>query len=459
MQQDELAQKLEESVEKSASFINQYTYDLLLEWGIPADWASLLNCFVLIFCSVFIVIFVHQIVTWMLRGLLYAFRNRLKTGFSTYLRENKFPSYVALIAPVSFIGVAIPIVFEQYPQWINPLMIVLKIYTIMMVVWILMSFIRSFGDLLRNESKYKHRPIQSYVQVVEIVIYLMGFLSLFPIFGQDPMAFFSYMGAISALLLIAFRETILGFMASIQVSTNDIVRIGDWIEMPKYGADGQVIGMSLTTIKVQNWDMTITMIPSFTLIQDSFKNWRGMREFGGRRIKRSLIIKQSSVRYIEDSEIENFMKIEGIREYIVKLKAEIDAHNQSLNLDREFLVNGRNMTNLGLFRQYANWYVKKHPGVAKDKIIMVRQMAPTPQGLPLEVYLFADTILWVEYESIASDIFDHLISAVPYFDLQIYEEFSDLSQEDMRNRLAISHLSAQGKINLPFTQDNTKEGN
>lgn len=441
MQPNEFSDKIENSVERSAHFINQYSYELLLEWGISERWASLVNCLVLLFCSVCIVYIVHQVVTRILRGIIFLFRHQMKTGFANYLRANKFPSYVALIAPVSFVTMAIPIVFEQYPQWINPLNIILKIYTILMVVWILMSFVRSFGDVLQHESKYSHRPIHSYVQVIQIAIYLMGFLSVFPIFGQDPAAFFTYMGAISALLLIAFRETILGFMASIQVSTNDIVRIGDWIEMPKYGADGEVIGMSLTTVKVQNWDKTITMIPSFTLIQDSFKNWRGMREFGGRRVKRSLIIKQSSVRYIEDDEIPNFMKIEGIREFIALRKQEIDQHNAALNLDREYLVNGRNLTNLGLFRQYTTWYVKNHPGVAKDKLIMVRQLAPTPQGLPLEIYLFADTIQWLEYESITSDIFDHLIAAVPYFDLQIYEEISEFSDEDFRNRVAISHLT------------------
>ena len=445
MQQQEFQHKLETSVEQSAHFINQYSYDLLIEWGISEKWASFVNCLVLFICSIFIVLIVHRLVTWILRGVLFVFRNRMKSGFSTYLRTNKFPSYVAMIAPVSFIAVAIPIVFEQYPSWINPLTIIFKLYTILMVCWIIMSFVRSFGDVLQHESKYKHRPIQSYVQVIQIAVYFMGFLSVFPVFGKNPATFFTYMGAISALLLIAFRETILGFMASIQVSTNDIVRIGDWIEMPKYGADGEVIGMSLTTVKVQNWDMTITMIPSFTLIQDSFKNWRGMREYGGRRVKRSLIIKQSSVRYIEDREIVDFMKIEGIRDFIVERKKEIDSHNESLHMNREYLVNGRNLTNLGLFRQYTNWYVKNHPGVAKDKIIMVRQMAPTSQGLPLEVYLFANTIHLLEYESITSDIFDHLIAAIPYFDLQIYEEFSDLSKDDLRNRVAISHLSAEEK--------------
>src|SRR5690606_9755384 len=239
--------------------------------------------------------------------------------------------------------------------------------------------------------------------------------------GKSPVAFFSVMGAASAILLLMFKDTIMGFVASIQVTTNDMVRIGDWIEMPKFGADGDVMEITLTTVKVQNWDKTITTIPTHMLIADSFKNWRGMQEYQGRRLKRAIIIKQSSIRYIADDELGRFKKIQAISAYIDERKAEIDLHNQKIGADRVVPVNGRNMTNAGLFRKYASWYVENHPGVHKEKIIMVRQLAPTPQGLPFEFYLFINTVAWVQYEPIAADIFDHLIAAVKYFDLEIFE--------------------------------------
>jgi miniconductance mechanosensitive channel len=257
---------------------------------------------------------------------------------------------------------------------------------------------------------------------VKIIFYLFGAIIIFSkLTGKDPVAFFSVMGAASAILLLMFKDTIMGFVASIQVTTNDMVRIGDWIEMPKYGADGDVIEMTLTTVKVQNWDKTITTLPTHVLITDSFKNWQGMREFGGRRLKRSIMIKQSTIRYIKDDELDRFKAIQGIRDFITERKLEIDLHNERIGADRRIPVNGRNLTNAGLFRKYATWYIENHPGVHKDKTIMVRQLAPTEHGLPFELYLFTNTVAWVGYESIAGDIFDHLIAAVKYFDLEIFE--------------------------------------
>src|SRR5690606_38967685 len=216
-------------------------------------------------------------------------------------------------------------------------------------------------------------------------------------------------------------DTIMGFVASIQVTTNDMVRIGDWIEMPKYGADGDVLEINLTTVKVQNWDKTITTIPTYTLISDSFQNWRGMQDSGGRRIKRAIVLKQGSIRFISDEELPRFKKIQGIHAYITQRQEEISKHNQSIGADRSVPVNGRNLTNAGLFRIYIDWYLRNHPGTHKSMLMMVRQLAPTEHGLPLELYVFTNTIRWVEYEPIQADIFDHLIAAAKYFDLEIFE--------------------------------------
>lgn len=412
---------LEENLEKSSHFINKYSYDQLLEWGIDERWAAYVNLVVLILLTIVGVFVVHFIIWKLLRQLLLSLKNK-KWSFVRYLSNNRFAHSLALIAPVGFVRASIPIVFDNFPSFIDPMLMLLGIYAIFMVITILMSVLNSFGDKLRDSPDFGNRPISSYIQVVKIILYLLGAIAIFSrLTGKDPVAFFSVMGAASAILLLMFKDTILGFVASIQVSTNDMVRIGDWIEMPKYGADGDVIEMSLTTVKVQNWDKTITTLPTHTLITDSFKNWRGMYDYEGRRLQRSIIIQQSSIRYIDEDELDRFKAIQGIRDYIIEKKEEINLHNEKLGGDQTLKINGRHLTNAGLFRQYASWYIENHPGVHKDKTIMVRQLAPTENGLPFELYLFTNSIAWVEYEAIAGDIFDHLIASIKYFDLEIFE--------------------------------------
>ncbi len=413
---------LEYFVKQTTDFINKYTYDLLIHWGVNEKITIYINLIILLLVISFFVVIIHfltrriirQILTWVARG---------SRPLTTHLKDNKFAYYLALIAPVSLINLSIPIIFENFPRLIHPTGVILDIYIVFMIINILMSISNAFGDRLRTNETFKYRPIESYLQVIKIILYLLGAIAIFSqLTGKDPVAFFSIMGAASAVLLLMFKDTIMGFVASIQVTINDMVRIGDWIEMPKYGADGDVIDINLTTVKVQNWDKTITTVPTHTLISDSFKNWRGMVEFEGRRCKRSIIIKQASIRYIEDHELEKFMKIQGISKYISQKKKEIDLHNEAINADRTLLLNGRNITNAGLFRQYSTWYIEKHPGVHKDKIKMVRQLAPTTSGLPFEFYFFTNSVKWLQYEATVSDIFDHLIAAVKYFDLDIFEE-------------------------------------
>lgn len=234
-----------------------------------------------------------------------------------------------------------------------------------------------------------------------------------------------------------FKDTIMGFVASIQVTTNDIVRIGDWITMPKYGADGDILEINLTTVKVQNFDKTITTIPTYSLISDSFQNWRGMRQSGGRRIKRAINIKQSSIRFLKEEELPQFEQIQLLTSYIQHRQRDIEKHNQRVNADKSLLINGRNLTNAGLFRKYIDSYISNHSGTNKRMNIMVRQLAPTQHGLPIEIYMFANTIIWAEYEHIMADIFDHIIAAAPYFGLQIYEMegSGDLKQIEIQNQM------------------------
>ncbi len=408
--------------------ISRWTYNQLMEWGVPHQWAAFTNFIALLTMVVILVYVLQYTVRSILKTILQRVAASSKLLFFRYLLKNRFAHFLALIAPFSLVKNAIPVVFSDFPGWIRPLDAVTEIYMVFMLVWMLMAIIRSGSDVLREKPAFRDKPMESYLQVVRMVLFLFGAVYLFSVLtGKSPVAFFTAMGAASAILLLMFRDTIMGFVASIQVTTNDMVRIGDWITMPKYGADGDVVEINLTTVKVQNFDKTITTIPTYTLISDSFQNWRGMSDSGGRRIKRALTIRQNSIRYIADEELSRFKKIQGIHDYIEERQAEIDAHNKRIGADRSVPVNGRNLTNAGLYRKYIDWYLRNHPGTHKGMTMMVRQLAPTEVGLPLELYVFTNTVKWVEYEYIMADIFDHLIAAVSYFDLQIFERTTGTS--------------------------------
>ncbi len=273
----------------------------------------------------------------------------------------------------------------------------------------------------------KDKPIESFIQVIMIFVWIGGLLSIIAVInGAEIWKFFTALGAASAVLLLVFKDTILGFVASIQVSINDMVRIGDWITFDKYGADGNVTEINLATVKVQNFDKTITTIPTYALISDSFKNWRGMENSGGRRIKRAVIIKLNSVKYLSKDELIKLKQIELLSAYLKNRSEDIDKYNTNNNINKDLLINGRNLTNIGVFRKYVETYIENHSGVNKDMMIMTRQLAPTTQGLPIEIYAFSSDKRWQNYEYIMADIFDHIIAAVPYFGLEIFELPTDL---------------------------------
>ncbi|MGH2624363.1 MAG: mechanosensitive ion channel family protein, partial [Sphingobacterium sp.] len=380
---------LENSLEKSSNFISRFTYHKLIDAGVTESIASYVNVFILLAVLILLV----YIVQYLVRNILQIVFTKLATSsnlrFFDYLLKNKFPHFLALIAPFSLIKNAIPIVFDDFPTLIKPLDMLMDIYMVFMIISIIMSIVRSGTDVLRERPAFHAKPMESYLSVVRMVFFLFGAVSIFStVTGESPAAFFTAMGAASAVLLLMFKDSIMGFVASIQVTTNDMVRIGDWITMPKYGADGDVMEINLTTVKVQNFDKTITTIPTYTLISDSFQNWRGMQDSGGRRIKRSIIIKQSSIRFINDDELTRFQKIQGIKDYIENRSQEIKKHNEQIGADRSVALNGRNFTNFGLYRKYIDWYLNNHPGIRKDMTLMVRQLAPSENGLPLELYVF-----------------------------------------------------------------------
>jgi miniconductance mechanosensitive channel len=268
----------------------------------------------------------------------------------------------------------------------------------------------------------KDKPVDSYIQVFMIFAWVFGILAAFAILtGIEFIKFITTIGAASAVLILVFKDTILGFVASIQVSINDMVRIGDWVTFEKYGADGDVTEINLSTVKIQNFDLTITTIPTYALISDSFQNWRGMQDSGGRRIKRAINIKMASIHYLSNEEIGAFKKIESIATYLDTRQTDIESYNTQNNIDKELLLNGRNLTNIGVFRKYAETYIENHSGIHKEMTLMVRQLEPGTQGIPIEIYAFSKDKRWENYEYIMADIFDHIIAAVPYFNLETFE--------------------------------------
>ena len=402
--------------------IRHYLYDFLIDKGISKDTASYLNMVALLI-AVIIVAFLIDYVT---KRLLWRFSSgvakRTKTNFDNILIDNRLPRNVAHIVPLVILIEFVPQIFTDFKYVEIIIANTLKVVGIILTLSIIRSILKSIKDYLKTIPTYKDKPIDSYIQVFMIFAWLIGaFAAIAILTGISFFKFATTLGAASAIIILIFKDTILGFVASIQVSINDMVRIGDWITFEKYGADGDVVEINLATVKVQNWDMTITTIPTYSLISDSFKNWRGMKTSGGRRIKRSVIIKVSTIKFLTSEDIEQLKKIQLVSNYIERKSKEISEYNATHGADKSILINGLNLTNFGVFRKYLQTYIENHSAINKNMTLMVRQLEPTPQGIPMEIYAFSKDQRWENYEFIIGDIFDHVLAAVKYFELEIYE--------------------------------------
>ncbi|MEW4370998.1 mechanosensitive ion channel family protein [Paenibacillus kandeliae] len=310
-------------------------------------------------------------------------------------------------------------VFPSYQELIEKAAMT---YMIVVAITVFDALLNAFDAIYRSFEVSKIRPIRGYIQVAKIVLFIIGgIIVISNLIGQNPLIILSGLGALSAVLMLIFKDSILGLVAGIQLSSNDMVRVGDWIEMPKYNADGDVIDITLNTVKVMNFDKTITMIPSYALISDSFRNWRGMQVSGGRRIKRSVQIDTSSITFCTPEMIQEFRKIHYLVDYLDSKVAEIEAYNAERQINRESKVNGRQLTNIGVFREYVYRYLKNHPGIHSNMTLIVRQLAPADNGLPLEIYAFSSDTTWAVYEGVQADIFDHIFAVAPTFGLRTFQ--------------------------------------
>ncbi len=405
--------------------------DYFISLGMNVLVASYLSLAINISILVLLVFLINYLVKRFVVETFKAFTTKSKTTFDDFLVKSKFPRYIGQIFPIALIYYTIPYILVDHEYSLKVVLFVLNIYVIILIVWIFRSLLRTSKNYLRTKDEFRDKPIDSYIQVLMIFVWVVGIMFIFSeITGKSVINFAISLGAASAILLLIFKDTIMGFVASIQVSVNDIVRIGDWITFSKYGADGNVTEINLATVRVQNFDNTFTTIPTYSLISDSFQNWRGMQESSGRRIKRAIFIKQNSVKFVTPEDLERLRKISLIAPYLDHRQKEIDKFNTSNNIDKEMPINGRNQTNLGIFRKYADAYLHDHSAISKELYLIVRHLAPTSQGIPVEILCFSRDKRWENFEYIAADIFDHLIAAVPYFDLQLFESPSG---DDIQN--------------------------
>ncbi len=409
-------------IEKLFTFL----YPIFRKWGLGSNFASYLSLLLNIAVLCLLAYAIYIVFRLVLVTVMMVIAQKTKTKFDDLLVTNKTAKYIAHLIPLLFIYKSVPIILERYEYWEGVFGKLVGIYIVLLVLWIIRTIFNALRDYLKLKPRYSDKPIDSFIQVIMIVLWAVGITVIISkLFDIDQKELLTILGAVSAVIILIFRDTILGFVSSVQVSINDMVRIGDWITMDKFGADGDVIEINLATVKVRNFDNTTTTIPTYSLSSDSFQNWRGMLNSDGRRIKRHILIKTSSIRFLEEAELNDLKKIHLISDYIDTRKLEIDKYNFSNKIDKSIAINGRNLTNLGLFRKYITEYLFNYPGLNKEMLMLCRQLQSTSHGVPLEVYAFSHDKRFENYEYIMSDIFDHIIASVGYFDLEIFETASE----------------------------------
>lgn len=384
---------------------------------------SLLYLFILALVANFLA---KRLIEWVVHPIM----KKTAIKLDDLLIEHHVLVHFSHLVPAAVIHFYAPFLFRGETGIMAAIGLAVNTYLIIITLLVIDGLINFFRAIWESGPVGRRYPAKSFAQAAKLVINLIGLIFILSaLLGKSPLVLFSGLGAVTAILLLIFKDAILGLVAGFQLSVNNMVMVGDWIEMPARGADGDVIDVSLTTVKVQNWDKTITTIPTYALITDSFKNWRGMSEAGGRRIKRSLNIDMRTIRFADAKLLERFKRIRLLRPYLESKLEEIQKFNEGVAENLDELINGRRLTNVGTFRAYCVAYLRNHPKIHQNMTLLVRQLAPGSQGLPIEIYVFTNDIAWVNYEDIQGDIFDHLLSVLPEFDLSPYQSPSGADLE------------------------------
>ncbi|MGY6544504.1 mechanosensitive ion channel family protein [Arthrospiribacter ruber] len=404
-------------------YIEKWVETMLLESGVSHETEIYLRLLILLFGTLFLAGLVYLITKKIVIHYIYKAFRKSPISWDDVLADQQVFNHVAHLLPAILIRELTQSIFRDFDYW-SPIVIkITDAYLAIVTLLLVLAFLKVIEFGFSKKEAFQDKPLTSYFQLIRIILYIATAIMVLSILmGRSPIYFLSAFGAMTAILMLVFKDTILGLVASVQMSANDMVRVGDWVEMPNFNADGDVVAMNLNTVKVQNWDKTITTIPTYYFITNSFKNWRGMVESGGRRIKRSIFINSQTVKFVDPEKREFFKRFHLLSEFIEKRQKEIEEYNLSKKLDQDILINGRRMTNIGVFRYYLEAYLRHHPHIRQDMTIMVRQMPVGDDGIPMEIYCFTDTTKWGEYEAIQSDIFDHILASVKFFDLEVFQE-------------------------------------
>ncbi len=395
--------------------------------------------------SILAILIISIIANWIAKKIILQSIKQIvtksKITWDDILLERKVFNRLSHLAPAIVIYYLIAIAFPDAEVWVTFVQKMAYIYMVIIGVLVLDSFVTALHEIYKQTPISKDRPIKGYIQVVQIIVYFFGaIIVLAVILGKSPGALLAGLGALAAVLMLVFRDSILGLVAGIQLSLNKMVKIGDWITMPSHNADGNVTEITLNTVKVRNFDMTITTIPTYALVSESFSNWRGMMESGGRRIKRSINIDIRSVKFCSEELLDKLEKVHHLTGYIKTRRKEVEEYNQSKGVDKSIMANGRRLTNIGVFRRYIEEYLKNHPQVNLNMTFLIRQLQATEKGVPIEIYVFSKEQRWVQFEQIQGDVFDHLLAAINEFELSL---FQNPSGNDLSNVLENKQIVKQ----------------
>ena len=399
----------------------------LLNFGTSESVADYLDNFAVLLIIILLALTADYICRYIILGAFKKFAKKTTNQLDDLIIEKKIINKGMHIIPSILIFTMLPLAYSSPAD--KEILVLLQKLCQIYIITVSLLFINSllnFGvELFHRNNKFKDKPLKGFVQIVQVILFSVGIILLISILiNESPSTIFTGIGASAAILMLVFKDTILGFVAGIQLSANDMLRVDDWISMPKYGADGTVIEITLNTVKVKNFDNTISTIPPYVLISESFQNWRGMSESPGRRIKRSINLDMNSVKFCTPEMLEKYRNISLLAGYIDDTENKLQNYNQTNQIDNTILVNGRRQTNLGVFRAYLQRYLESLPEVNKEMICMVRHLQPTEKGIPMELYFFSSIKDWVIYETIQADVFDHVLAVIPEFDLQIFQELS-----------------------------------
>ena len=418
-------------MEQVTGFINE----ILLSWGFSQSWADDLTSGIILVVILAIAFLGDAICRHIILTAVARLVKKTKATWDDIVFDRKVLTHVShLVAPI-LLYILLPLAISNLGL-LSFIQRICMIYIIAVFLKFISSLLTALFHVYSEKEQFRDRPLKGLLQTVQVILFFIGGIIIVSILiDKSPMVLLTGLGASAAVLMLVFKDSIMGFVSGIQLSANNMLRVGDWIQMPKYGADGTVIEVTLNTVKVRNWDNTITTIPPYALVSDSFQNWRGIQESGGRRIKRSIRIDMNSVKFCTPEMLAKYKKIQLLKDYIEETEKVIEDYNKEHGIDNSILVNGRRQTNLGVFRAYLTNYLKSLPTVNQDLTCMVRQLQPTEQGIPLELYFFSAIKAWVPYEGVQADVFDHVLAIIPEFDLHVFqnptgEDFRELSKRN-----------------------------